>query len=115
MPQSPPSPAGHAPAGLSPFTRDDPRYWDARPADHGLNGLYAEGPQPGVDALLRDALGRVSDAATAHLTAEAQTAEASRELRQALPAPSLPALPPQFARFGRAFRRERVRVTRRAA
>jgi hypothetical protein len=33
----------------SPFTRDDPRYWESwRPADHNPAGLFREGPQEAV-------------------------------------------------------------------
>ena len=36
-------------ATLSPFTRDDPRYWTrGRPADHTPAGLFADGPEEAI-------------------------------------------------------------------
>lgn len=92
MPASSSSPAGHAPAGLAPFCpfdRDDPRYWDARPSDHGWNGLYLDGPQPGVDPIVKLA-GTVTASAVTEREKAAADAEERRAMRQALPAPALP-------------------------
>jgi hypothetical protein len=33
---------------LSLFTRDDARYWKARPADHNEAGLFVHGPQEAI-------------------------------------------------------------------
>ena len=33
--------------------RNDPDYWRARPRDHGVNGLYREGPQEASNVLAR--------------------------------------------------------------
>lgn len=33
--------------------RTDPAYWRRRPADHGVNGLYREGPQEATNPLAR--------------------------------------------------------------
>jgi hypothetical protein len=33
--------------------RNDPDYWRARPADHGVTGLYREGPQEASNVLAR--------------------------------------------------------------
>jgi hypothetical protein len=60
-------------ATLSPFTRDDPRYWElGRPADHTPAGLFVDGPDEAIPPTNKQAapgryhdVGKFTDATTA--------------------------------------------------
>lgn len=95
-----------------PFTRDDARYWDQRPTDHGVDGLYAEGPKQ-TQCRVWDMVGRTPTPTARQIAQseiEREALELRRARRRAQPAPVLtPAVP-----HPRASRRLLVRVAHQA-
>lgn len=73
-----------------PFTRDDARYWESRPADHGTDGLYRDGPKQAVCGLW-ELVGKTMTPSRREIAAqqvEREAQELRRARRRAQPAPA---------------------------
>lgn len=93
-------PTGEArPSPHAPLSREDPRYWRrSRPADHGPDGLYRDGPH-GDGCSLGRMVGITLSAAVPPSpdTARRQQAERQRAIRRALDRQAMPA--PELVTF----------------
>jgi hypothetical protein len=76
-------------ASLCPLTRDDPGYWRRRPADHGPDGLYRDGPHQARPALLIGAAPSRTQRERDQARYEQEQARIRGARRRALPAPRL--------------------------